>query len=488
MTRRSLGRRLAVLALAAVAIGCPSLFRRPKKAATSALWLAGPSEIAAAPEMRRLEAVGVRELFLDAGELRAEGGSLRLVGKSALALPRRVPVTLVLRGSLPAGASASSSLVDEVRMFLLGAEGTGLFVVGLHLDLDVEGPLADLAGVAKSLRKALPDGRFLSVTIDRRRLGEEGMAQLARATDFWVAFLHGERQGGEEDPESWDLQITERDLRKLEDLDEPYLVGVVTLGNGSRIARDGRSTRLSPSVSLYSLLTHPALELVPGFSLQGIDRQVLELRARAAARVGGVEVGAGDRLRFVRTPTPVLEELQRLLGTLETPHRLGEVFFREPEAGDRLSLSPSSLAAALEPGPAEPQLAIEVDSLGADRGRFRFRLRLRSGNDEPTDVATLDHNFVSAHVPGGVVSDVELGQFLRAEVDRRDEPSRVAAVRRPDVVRLFAPLVEGRAELVSGPITVQFSGRPMRVTVSGDFVLSDGRVLAVPPVDWDLTP
>jgi hypothetical protein len=290
------------------------------------------------------------------------------------------------------------------------------------------------------------------------------------------------------DPGSWDLQVTERDLKRLEDAGEPYLVGVVTLGSATRVGRDGRVTDLPSGVALYPLLTHPSLELVPGFSLQGIDRQVLELRARAAARVGGLDLAPGERLRFVRTPTPVLEELQRLLGTWELPHRLGDLYYRLPDEGDRLSLTASSLAAAREPGAAEPSLAVEVDSLGAANGRFRFRVRLRADNDEPTDVATLDHNFVWVHVPDGVISDTETGDFYRAEVDRKDEGSRVAAVRRPDVVRLFAPMVEGRAELLSGPITVRHEGRTMRISVAADFVLSDGRVLSVPPRDWDLTP
>jgi hypothetical protein len=112
------------------------------------------------------------------------------------------------------------------------------------------------------------------VTVARERLEEEGMGRLARATDFWVVFLHGEREGGAEVAESWDLQITERDLRKLEAVGEPYLVGVVT-GTAIRVGRralDGLPT----SLALY-LLTHPALELVPDSPCRG-DRQVLALR------------------------------------------------------------------------------------------------------------------------------------------------------------------------------------------------------------------
>jgi hypothetical protein len=48
-------------------------------------------------------------------------------------------------------------------------------------------------------------------------------------------------------------------------------------------------------------------------------------------------------------------------------------------------------------------------------------------------------------------------------------------------------MLEGRAELMR-PISVRFEGRAMRVAVAADFVLPDGRVLAVPARDWDLSP
>jgi len=53
-------------------------------------------------------------------------------------------------------------------------------------------------------------------------------------------------------------------------------------------------------------------------------------------------------------------------------------------------------------------------------------------------------------------------------------------------VRLFVPMLEAGAEIVSGPLELIAPGRSQRLLISFDFLLPDGRVLAPPATEWEL--
>ena len=130
-----------------------------------------------------------------------------------------------------------------------------------------------------------------------------------------------------------------------------------------------RRTRLSDAVAEQIEGLIASGELKPGFSLQGIDRQVWEFVARGPARAGPWNLATGDSIRVVRTATPFLEEFRRRLGAWESTHRLGDVLYRLRRDEERLSLSVDNLAEVLAPDAAAPILDLTLERVSASAGR-----------------------------------------------------------------------------------------------------------------------
>lgn len=475
---------LAVLAGALLACGGGEAKR--ERGPGSALW-ASPAALPLDPAVeQRLRAVGVEERFTEAGRLEGAGGAVRLA-KAPLAV--RAPAgrtTLVVRGTVPEGEAVPRALATEIRSLLAEADGRGVRPVGIHLDLDPVPSPARLFELLGPLRETLPADRLLSTTVPRAALGDRELPRLADLTDFWVVFLFGQRPGEREELAYWDFFRTEQDARRLEEIGEPFLLGVSTVATLSRLDARGEVREERTAFRLAPLLGHRSLEMVAGSLLLGVDRQVVELRTRGRLAVEGWRLEPRERLRMVRAPVHLVEELERLAGSWGLAHHRGQLYYRLPEAGEVLSLSGAAVAAALEPGPATPELRAEVESLPAPPGRFRFRIRLRNATDLATEIATLEHNFVALAAPGARVREVELGDFVRYDLARSDARGELRGALRADEVRLFAPLVEGGGEIASGPIELLAGGPVLRVRIALDFLLPDGRVFTPPAEEWEV--
>jgi len=476
--------------LAVLAAGCFG-GDAPRKGRVSALWIAPRSAPVDAGTLSRLEAVGLAELFVEAATLEWEGSAPRLELLRLAPTARRQPVTLVVRGAWPEAdlepAPVAERLRAEIDRLRLAAEQAGLLAVGVHLDVVV--PAAGFEAYGATLRKIRSglEGRlFLSVDIPRQALGEPGLGQVAQGADFLVCFLYGQRASEEEDPGAWDLQSVEGNVQKLERLARPYLLGAVTVGSVTWRGRDGRPRARGTEAELRALVDDPGFELKPGFSLEGVDRQVFEFVARSSANVGGWALAPGDSIRVVKTATPFLEEFLRRTGAWESPNRLGEIFYRQPAAGERLSIGAAGLVDALDPSAARPDLVLELERRFRSERAWRLRVRLRNAGDEPTDLAFFDSNYVELRIAGGTISDADPGDFRRLELlFEGTEKGTMRALRAADTLRLFAPLVEGGESFESGDVELRLSEARPRVTVAATFLLPEGRLLATEPIEWN---
>jgi hypothetical protein len=462
----------------------------PRKGRLSALWLAPRSAAVDAGTLARLEALGLSELFVEAAALEWSGAEPRFVIGRLTPAARRLPVTLVVTGDWPAAElrppHVSDRLHGEVDRLRIAAERAGLLAVGIHFDVAAPADRLESYGETLTrLRKSLEGRLFLSADVERQQLGDSRLAAVARGVDFLVCFLYGQRSGEREDPSAWDLQSVEGNVQLLERLARPYLLGAVTLGTATLRGRDGLARASGTEGDLRALVDNPKLELKPGFSLEGVDRQILEFVARSPTAVGGWSLAAGDSVRVVKTATPFLEEFLRRTGAWESPNRLGDLFYRQPAATERLSVGAAGLEAALAPSSAQPALALELERRFRSERSWRVRVRLRNTGSEPTDLAYFDTNYVELRIAGGTVGDVEPGEFRRFELlFEGTEKGTMRALRTPDTVRLFAPMVDGGEVYESGEVELRLGGPDPVLTISATFLLPEGRLLATEPVEW----
>lgn len=481
-------RRVAPVAAALLGFAC---FGRsaPERAPGSALWIAADSAPADATGLANLEGFGVRELFVEGARLEWSGGTPRFERRNLAAPSRRMPATLVVDGVWASGEvdpeAVAEKLAAEISTLAAQAERAGLLVVGVHFDLPLPHDLEPYGRALERLRRRLEGRLLVSIDVARTGLDRQGLAELARGVDFVVCFLYGQRPGEPEAPDAWDLQAVERNVRRLERLEARYLLGAAVVGNVQRIGPKGRVLEVTSAPSLRALVARPELDLVPGFSLEGVDRQVFELVARAPVEVDGLRLAKGERARVVKTATPFLEELLRRAGVWETPHRLGEVFYRAPRRGEGMALGLGSLEEALSPEPAQPRLETSVERVRRDERTWTVRVRLANRGAEPTDLAFFDSNFVELRVRGGRIAEVAPGAFRRYELlhDGR-EKGTMQALRDADTVRLFAPLVEGGDQLESGDIQIVLRAENPTLTERASFLLPEGRLLETEAIEW----
>lgn len=481
----------AVILLIAVGLslgGClKDLTSQRERTATSMLWIGSGSTPLESSQVARLREVGLEEAVITVARLDARGKE-PLERLDLPALPPSMPVTLAITGAFEGRPERAEELAEEVvesaQQLRFEVETRGAIPVGLHFDLREVRSFEALAIFLEAVRGSLDRTLLLSISLRREWLGEDLLAEALKPLDFVVPFLYGQRIYEAESGSAWDFVELERNLQKMEELDVPYLLGVVTLGTASHLGKGGGvKSRMTP-LSLQEILWNRRLKLRPGFSLEGVNRRVYAVEAERRTQVGKWEVLPGETVRVVRAATSDIEELQRLLGSLELPNHLGEVYYRLPSAEERLTLSVENLLNALDSEPAAPELEFGV-SLQRRTGRgWLLRLSITNLNGEITELSLMDSNYLQARSLNGQFGQVVPGDFYRFELYRAGRDGEIERTfRRSDLLRLHVPILEGQQKVESGDIEVHLRGEP-RLELEGSFLLPDGRTLLVGPVTW----
>lgn len=459
-------------ALMILSLACGSRGGRPEKPARSALWVASGASLEYA-EVARLEPVGVGELFVEIGRLRFSGSQPTVEVLPTFSLPRRTGVTLVISGAWPAelvgAAAVGEALAAELRRLGETARERGLEPLGFHLD--IAGPTLPpslVEGVA-GLRDQLDPSTYLSVSLDRRWLAAKEARQLAKAADFVVPFLYGQRQGEREDSSAWDLRKVEQNLRTLDDWGEPYLIGVVTLARALHLSRQGEVLGETTRFDLPALVRNRGLELAHGFTLDAIDRQAYRFSASGPLKVGPFALTKGQGVYVLGLSSFHVEEFLRVTGTVNLEHHLGQLYYRVASPEEKMSLSITNLESALGPEPAAARPVLRL--LG---GGSQYQVELTNATAERSDVMVLGGNYVELTVEGGSFGSVDAGDFHRWELLEKKGGELVRAFRGAKILRLHAPLLEASETLKSG--TIRVSGGKVRAT--GSFVVPGGTVVA----------
>lgn len=483
--RRRAARWAALAAVVALACGAPAA---PPRAPFVAGWLAAESATPTRAELTRLAAAGALELFVEAAELRLAGELPRLAPLPFRPLERQMPVTLVVRGvwSSPPAAPrriAGDWLASLATLERAAREGGGV-PVGVHFEVAVAGGERELAATLGRLRRELAGRLHLSLALPAPgTLDDAALADLVEAVDLFTVEAYGQAPDVADDAGRWDFAATRAALAAAERRAAPYATVAWTLGRAELRPRRGEPVTLAGGLPLGRLLRAPQLAPRPGAVFAGVDRQVIEVEAREPVAVGARTLSRGDAVRVARPTTHDLESLLAELAAAPRGRRVGLVLRQLPPPGELVSLGPASLAAALEPGDAAPELTVELVEDGARAGRYGLRVVLRNSGSEATDLGGGEWNYVQLELARGAVGRVEPGDFTGWEqLWRGSERRTLRALREADTLRLHALYIGAGETLESGRVELRAtSGAAPEIRVSGRFILPGGRELAIAP-------
>lgn len=473
-----------VLLLAGSMWSCSDTSERPtRKSVSAAVWVNSSSEALQPNVVSALKEAGVEELFVQAARFDAASGEV-VPTTEQVTWPGSISCTIAISGNFRGTedpAATADRILETFRELQSKIEQDDNLVVGLHLDFTTVDSFEAYGLLLQELRKKLSQKLFLSVTVQRSWLGNELLKPTLESADFFVPFLFGQRIDEKEEPAAWDLASIERSLHAADALERPYLMGIIDLGTATWSNKAGAVKERVTRISMKELVRNPDLQLRPGFSLEGTNRRVYTFEAQKPSNAAGWSLASGDTVRIVRVAASDLEELLRRLDLWANPNRIGQLYYRIPNSEERLSFGAESLAAALKMDSKSLDLSCEVAVQRRTGRGWLVRFSLINSSGGFSELALLDNNFLEVQIESGYFgTKASAGDFQRYDLLKEINGNRERTFRSPDILRLYAPMLEGQQQVVSGDIEVITSSAPT-FRISGSFLLPEGKDLMLGP-------
>jgi len=479
---------LSILVIVSVlTVACAGTSKRPpRKSGGAAIWINSSSETLQPNLVSKLKEAGVEEVFLQAGRFDSSSGAVSTtVGD--LSLPGSLACTLVISGTFKANAdhqAVARKMLEAFRELQIRVEQEDALVVGLHLDFTSVESFEAYGLLLQELRKGLSQKLFLSVSVQRSWIGDAALKLALEQVDFFVPFLFGQRVDEREDAEAWDLTSIERSLRAADALGRPYLLGIIDLGTATWSSPSGVVKERVTRISMKDLIRNQDLQLKPGFSLEGTNRRVYTFEAQRKTTVGEWTLVPEDSIKVVRVASSDLEELLRRLDIWANKNRIGQLYYRIPNAEERLSFGAESLASALKLDSKAVDLSCEVTVQRRTGRGWLVRFSLVNNSGGFSELALLDNNFLEIKSESGhFETDVKPGDFQRFDLLKDIGGKRERTFRSPDILRLYSPMLEGQQQVMSGDIEVVTANAPTFL-ITGSFLLPEGRNLEIGPFSY----
>ena len=436
--RRPLVAAVAAVAAVLLVAGC----RRQERAAATAavhlpkgdvVWLEDPAARADPTLDSELSRVGAVGLLLPAGTLGAAAGPRALEALPAPPKPfEHTPVVLVLRpgeglAEALTGSDGPSAepLADAAASVLARTIAAGTYgrVVGVHLDFPfAPRAAARYAALVLRLRRGLPPGTFVSISVGALPSGEEDrkkVAPLFQAADALVAVVFGPEPRA--DPSAMDA------------LQRPWWAAYDTRVIGELLGRDGEPRATVPGRLVEALSGNPHFEFENDLSVNDSNVSAFTFTARAAGRVDGMDLSSGDRVAF---RLPAISEMLFQLGSnlAGKRHALGRAMIFEGATEAERVFDLAAFEDVLLGRSLAPNLSANVKPAG--RGAIAVDLVNRSHH---ASVVSRVDNWVEVDVSPAHPVEVQPGGFDRYEV--YDRAGRPVTPGRASTVRLFETLI-----------------------------------------------
>ncbi|HEX8098415.1 MAG TPA: DUF3142 domain-containing protein, partial [Pyrinomonadaceae bacterium] len=325
-------------------------------------------------------------LFLRAGQIDYEGGTLRRIRPVKGKFPRTLELHLVYNGTRSLlkelertdEAALAASVAEAYRADAARASEDGARVAGIQLDIDAPTRLLGrYAKVLRALRASLPQGTKLSVTGLPSWMDSVELERLLAEVDFWIPQCYGASIPDRLDqltPISSPPAVA-RTMARVRRLNRPFYAGLAAYGYAVLYGRDGAIREVRGDLDAARVANDPNLELVErrpfpareesavGASVPGATEWRYVYRARQDGVTDGLAMRAGEALMLDAPSASVLRASARAVREQAGEKLLGICIFRLPGRNDPATLQAGEVAAALNDR--ETVVATDIRAEGA---------------------------------------------------------------------------------------------------------------------------
>jgi hypothetical protein len=447
-----------------------SLHRKPRAWAPGEVPIAfwawrndAPSESDVRRAMQKTQA---QTLFLRAGQIDFQDGTLLRIREAGGPLPRGIKVHLVYNATRAlltqldhvAENSLASSLAETFTKDLERSREDHTTVTGLQVDIDVPTRLLPrYATTLHALRARLPQETQLSITGLPTWMESPSLSSVLDEVDFWIPQCYGS-----EIPERLDQlipisspQFVARAVTRARELNRPFYAGLAAYSYALLYSGDGTLITLRGDLNLSQAANDANLELIERRAFENTNEWRYLYRARSAGVIEGLAMSAGDFL-VIDAPSPEsLRLAARAVRENAGEKLLGVCVFRLPRESDATTLSSEQVAAALADQPPRADVSVAIVALPANeqqRPEVLNEALLTVVNNGTAGVLAGEGLTLNLAVPPGSSKQISLHGFHEVTTHCGSVPDDPAATaspcseRRANILRFkAAPLASGES-------------------------------------------
>lgn len=432
-----------------------------------------------------LDAMGIRRIYVPGATLSASGAIAAVTPPPPNPIRRPVVFTVLgepgAEGLLAPGAKGE--LVGEAWAGALGklvAEARSWAQVeGVHIHILPRPESAEaLAAALTALKRALGGKLGVSVTVPSD--APPGAWQpLVGAADELLVFALGRR------PETRDEFVRTIGADAARAMPVPFRILVVPGGYG-RGGADGSGRRI-PDGQIDRLSEDRGLDFEFSGVLSNDPGTVATFKPRPAVSPSTTLLAEdGGRAVFKYLTAIDLTQYLSEVSRWAAPNLRGRVFAVDGLPKDGHLVGFEAIRAILTSKPWEPSLKIEVVPQPSAPGSVSFTLQVSNEGPTATDLSHVN-GYVAVRAQGGVVVDVQTGDFDRFELLAPEgDQLRPAPFSRATVCRLFENVFVPGERNVAGPVRI--AGPHPQVAVGYKITLPGGREIVSEPAPVQVVP
>lgn len=434
-------------------------------------------------------ATDAKALFLRAGQMDFENGTLQRIRPVSGALPAIVDLHLVYNATRTflrqletlEPKTIAETIARTYQSDLLRASQDQAQTIGLQLDFDVPSRLLPrYAEIIAALRALLPPNTTLSITGLPTWAYTKEIKDVLAGVDFWIPQCYGMKFPDhltKEIPISSPQEVAQT-ISRIRQLDKPFYAGLSAYSYAILYAKDGALVELRGDLDPAWAANNSDLELVESRDFSAPSSHASEkryvYRATSDVVLDGLIIRAGEWLVFDLPSAETLRASARAVRENAGENLLGICVFRLPVAKDETVLSLGEMVAALSDQDCLAKTELSAKAVGSKNLQLRLENRGTANASLGEDALTIEMKIPPGGLKDppktdGIASYETLCRFPGADLSLPCSQRRASELR--FVARSWKPESKAVIQLRCNEIC------PKQIAVTVTTRVNDGRIV-----------